>query len=71
MIVSMEVSNKGALWQVPGDSGGVSSAWHVGRETSGTWETHASPGRRKADNQVGKANCTKVDRRMHGSQTAS
>jgi len=61
MLLSMEASNKGALWQVPGDSGGVSSAWHVGRETSGTWEIHASPGRRKAVIRVGKANCTKAD----------
>ena len=52
-----------------GDSGGVSSAWHVGRETSGTWETHGSPAPTRNFGRVGKANCTKAERQNHGSQT--
>ena len=43
MFSYMEASNKGAQWRVPGDSGGVSSAWHAGRETPGTWEIHDPP----------------------------
>ena len=48
-------------WRLPGDSGGVSSPWHAGRVTSGTWEIHDSPAPPRNCGRVGKANCTKAE----------